>query len=56
MIQRARQEVLEWFGADGGDYSVIFTSNATGALKLVGETFPWGAGSEFRHMREAIFS
>ena len=29
------------------DYTVIFTANATAALKLVGESFPFTAGSAF---------
>jgi molybdenum cofactor sulfurtransferase len=32
--------VLEWFGADG-DYTAVFTANATGALKHVGESYPF---------------
>ena len=31
---------------------VVFTKSATGALKLVGETFPWGKDSTFRYLRE----
>lgn len=27
---------------------VVFTRSATGALKMVGETFPWSEGSMFR--------
>jgi len=51
-VERARQEVLQWFTAPAGEYFVIFTANATAALKLVGECFPWQVGSEFRHLRE----
>ena len=28
-----------------GDYTAVFTANATGALKLVGEAYPFTAGS-----------
>lgn len=38
--------MLDYFHAPIG-YSVIFTPNATGALKLVGESFPFTDGSEF---------
>jgi molybdenum cofactor sulfurtransferase len=31
---------------------VVFTRSATGALKLVGETFPWKEGSTFAYLRE----
>lgn len=42
----ARQAVLSFFRAPPG-YTVIFTANATGALKLVGEAFPFTEGSSF---------
>lgn len=38
--------VLSFFQAPRG-YTVIFTGNATGALKLVGESFPFREGSSF---------
>ncbi|PSR80399.1 hypothetical protein PHLCEN_2v6732 [Hermanssonia centrifuga] len=42
----AREAVLAFFRAPPG-YTVIFTANATGALKLVGEAFPFAEGSAF---------
>lgn len=42
----AREAVLAFFRAPPG-YTVIFTSNATGALKLVGEAFPFTEDSSF---------
>ena len=42
----AREAVLSFFRAPPG-YTVIFTANATGALKLVGEAFPFAEGSSF---------
>ncbi|KAI0774857.1 PLP-dependent transferase [Trametes elegans] len=42
----ARAAVLSFFRAPPG-YTVIFTANATGALKLVGEAFPFGVGSAY---------
>ncbi|KAI0669560.1 PLP-dependent transferase [Trametes maxima] len=42
----ARQTVLSFFRAPPG-YTVVFTANATGALKLVGESFPFGPGSAY---------
>lgn len=38
-VEHARQAVLEFFGACPDEYAVIFTSNATGALRLVGESY-----------------
>lgn len=43
LVEDARRAVREWFNA-GPDYTVVFTSNATGALKLVGESYPFAAG------------
>ena len=42
LVEGARRAVLEWFGA-AGDYTAIFTANATGALKHVGESYPFTA-------------
>jgi selenocysteine lyase/cysteine desulfurase len=41
LVERARQAVLDWFGAPAGDYVAIFTPNTTGALRLVGEAYPF---------------
>lgn len=45
-------QVLEYFNASPEDYSCIFTSGATAALKLVGETFPWTQDSNFLYTME----
>ena len=44
LVEGARRAVLEWFGAAGG-YTAIFTANATGALKHVGESYPFTSAS-----------
>ncbi|EKM81209.1 hypothetical protein AGABI1DRAFT_37315 [Agaricus bisporus var. burnettii JB137-S8] len=41
----ARAAVLSFFKASSEDYTVIFTANATAALKLVGESYPFTNGS-----------
>jgi molybdenum cofactor sulfurtransferase len=41
----ARMSVLDFFAADPAEYTVVFTANASGALKLVGEAFPFEPGS-----------
>ena len=46
MVERARAAVLAYFNASA-NYHVVFTQNATGALKLVGEAFPFAPGGEF---------
>ncbi len=45
-VARCRRRVLEFFNADPEKYVLIFTSNASGALKLVGESYPFGEGDE----------
>src|SRR5712692_7064377 len=45
--ERARAFVLEFFHADPGEYTVIFTSNATNALKLLGEAYPFQPGGQY---------
>ena len=40
-IDHVRDLVLAHFGTTAQEYDVIFTSGCTGALKLVGEIFPW---------------
>lgn len=44
-IAAARKAVFEYFDAPAEDYVCIFTANATTALKLVGESFPFRTGS-----------
>src|SRR5712692_8891171 len=45
--EQARAIVLEFFHADPGEYTVIFTSNATNALKLLGEAYPFQPGGQY---------
>ena len=47
LVDEARASVLEFFSADSAEYDVIFTSNASGALKLVGESYPFGEGDRY---------
>jgi molybdenum cofactor sulfurtransferase len=47
LAEHARAFVLEYFNADPEEYVAIFTPNASGALKLVGESYPFGPGSYF---------
>src|SRR5215831_7441586 len=40
LVESARDRVLEYFNASPDEYIAIFTPNATGALRLVGEAYP----------------
>jgi selenocysteine lyase/cysteine desulfurase len=46
-VEQARLSVLEFFNADPDEYVVIFTANATQALKLVGEAYPFDQRGEY---------
>jgi molybdenum cofactor sulfurtransferase len=43
-VERTRHAVLSYFGTDASEYILVFTQNASGALKLVGESFPFAPG------------
>ncbi len=45
--QHARRFVLEYFNASPDEYEVIFTLNASGALKLVGESYPFSPDGQY---------
>ncbi len=47
LVDSARAYVLEFFNADPAKYEVIFTPNASGALKLVGESYPFDEKSRY---------
>lgn len=47
LVEGAREYVLRFFNADPAEYDVAFTSNASGALKLVGESYPFGSGDHY---------
>ena len=47
LVEGARGAVLRFFNADPDEYTAIFTANASGALKLVGEAYPFGPQSTF---------
>ncbi len=47
LVEQARKDVLHFFRAAPNEYTAIFTPNASGALKLVGESYPFSAGGHF---------
>jgi selenocysteine lyase/cysteine desulfurase len=44
LVEGAREYILHFFNADPDEYLAIFTSNASAALKLVGESYPFANG------------
>ena len=47
IVEGARAKVLEHFNASPQEYAAIFTANASAALKLVGESYPFGPGDRY---------
>jgi molybdenum cofactor sulfurtransferase len=46
LVEDTRRQVLAYFNATA-DYSAVFTLNATAALKLVGESYPFRPGGRY---------
>jgi len=47
LVEQARRSVLAYFNASPAEYTAVFTLNASAALKLVGESYPFAPGGRF---------
>ena len=47
LVERARAYVLEFFNASPDEYVCVLTQNASGALKIVGEAYPFCEGGNY---------
>ena len=47
LVERCRRKVLSYFNAPEGEYVAIFTANASQALKLVGEAYPFAPDGHY---------
>jgi len=47
LVESAREFVLDFFNAPAEEYVCIFTQNASGALKIIGESYPFGEGCQY---------
>ncbi len=47
LVERCRRRLRSFFNAPEEEYAVIFTANASHALKLVGESYPFQPGDKF---------
>jgi len=47
LAREARDAVRRFFNAPEDEFEIVFTANASGALKLVGEAYPFGPGGVF---------
>lgn len=50
-VEDARDNMLRLFGTSSETHTLVLTRSGTGALKLVGDAFPWSEGSVFAHLR-----
>jgi molybdenum cofactor sulfurtransferase len=48
MIEDTRIMILDYINADKNEYEVIFTSGATGSVKIVVDSFPWN--DDYRYL------
>ncbi len=46
-VDQVKARVLKFFQCDPDEFELVFTANATAALKLVGEAFPFGPRSRY---------
>lgn len=47
VTESARAYIHEYFNADPNEYAVIFAANASGALKIVGESYPFEENGQY---------
>ncbi|MCB8949159.1 MAG: aminotransferase class V-fold PLP-dependent enzyme [Ardenticatenaceae bacterium] len=47
MVEGTRSYILHYFNADPAEYIAVFTMNASNALKLIGESYPFTPGSQY---------
>jgi len=47
LVEHTREYILRFFRADPDEYVAIFTANASGALKIVGESYPFDSNSRY---------
>jgi len=47
LVEQCRRAVLDYFHASPEEYEAVFTANASHALKLVGESFPFAPGGQY---------
>jgi selenocysteine lyase/cysteine desulfurase len=47
LVERTHDCVFEFFNPSPDEYAAIFTPNASGTLKLVGESYPLGASDHY---------
>lgn len=46
LIEAVRRQILDYFHA-GNEYDIIFTANASAAMKILGEAYPWDKATAY---------
>eukprot|EP00890_Picochlorum_soloecismus_P005965 jgi/Picsp_1/636/NSC_00632-R1_molybdenum cofactor sulfurase len=49
-VESMRRKIMEFFNASPEEYQVVFSRSATGALQMLGESFPWSEGGSFAYL------
>lgn len=47
LVDETRARILRYFNADPAEYDLVFTTNASGALHLIGESYPFSPGDRY---------
>ncbi len=47
LVENTRKYILKYFNTNPNEYVAVFTANASGALKLVGEAYPFEEGGKY---------
>jgi len=53
VVEQTREKVLSLLNTDSSKYHLVFTSGATGALRMLAQTFKWGPNSAFAYLAES---
>jgi selenocysteine lyase/cysteine desulfurase len=56
LVEDARARILAHLNASPDEYAVVFTANATGAARLVGEAYPWGGSRGGRRQQRCVLT
>ncbi|KAJ3425481.1 molybdenum cofactor sulfurase [Anaeramoeba flamelloides] len=52
-LSHLRGQIRDFLNADPEEYSIVFTSGTTEALKMIGESFPWSKESKFVYLKRS---
>jgi selenocysteine lyase/cysteine desulfurase len=53
IVEQTREKVLSYFNTDSSKYHLVFTSGATGGLKILAQCFQWSPNAAFAYFAES---